>query len=302
MCGALEERRDSIMLGLDGLVIWAPNVVSGELRRVVLAAAETSPILTAALAGGARAPTAARGKFIRSDTGVMDQSRWSVRRRRGHQAGRHEPRHGLCGGLSRQDKSQATEPEERSIVTETTGSDPALLLRAATFSADRHRDQRRKGVDASPYINHPLAVANVLANVGGVSDIEILVAALLHDTIEDTGTSPEELENLFGRGVCRLVQEVSDDKGLPKAERKRLQIEHAASLSAAAKQLKLGDKTLNVHDVVENPPGDWPLSRRREYLDWAEAVVAGCRGVNEPLERYFDQLVAEGRAALQHKA
>lgn len=169
-------------------------------------------------------------------------------------------------------------------MTDTVGTDLALLLRAATFSADRHRDQRRKGVDAPPYINHPLSVANVLANVGGISDIEILVAALLHGTVEDTGTSPEELDDLFGRDVRLLVQEVSDDKRLPKAERKRLQIGHSASLSAAAKQLKLGDKICNVHDVVESPPGDWPLSRRREYLDWAEAVVEGCRGANERLD------------------
>lgn len=178
-------------------------------------------------------------------------------------------------------------------------TDAAVLLGAAAFAADRHRDQKRKGADASPYINHPLAVANVLASVGGVTDVEVLVAALLHDTVEDTDTTPDELEALFGTRVRRLVDEVSDDKSLPKTERKLFQIEHSPSLSSGAKLLKLGDKICNVQDVVERPPSDWQLDRRCEYLDWAEAVVAGCRGVNGALEHNFDQLVTEGRQRLK---
>jgi guanosine-3',5'-bis(diphosphate) 3'-pyrophosphohydrolase len=177
-------------------------------------------------------------------------------------------------------------------------SDAVILLSAAAFAASRHRDQKRKGADASPYINHPLDVANVLAGVGGVVDVEVLVAALLHDTVEDTDTSPDELEERFGTRVRELVDEVSDDKSLPKQERKQIQVEHSYSLSPGAKLLKLGDKICNVRDVVEAPPSDWPLSRRLDYLDWATAVVAGCRGINAPLERHFDQLVAEGRTKL----
>jgi len=177
-----------------------------------------------------------------------------------------------------------------------------LLLKAVAFSADRHRDQRRKGADASPYINHPLDVANILANVGGVTDLTTLVGAVLHDTIEDTCTSPEELEATFGREVRLLVEEVTDDKSLPKAERKRLQIEHAPLLSAPAKLIKLADKISNVRDVAENPPTDWSLQRRREYLEWTGHVVAGCRGVNELLDRHFDQVVREGREALSSEA
>lgn len=177
-------------------------------------------------------------------------------------------------------------------------SDLALLLRAAAFSADRHRNQRRKGVDGSPYINHPLDVACVIASVGGVTDAMTLVAALLHDTIEDTSASPEQLEQHFGPGVRRLVAEVTDDNSLDKAERKRLQIEHTPALSNAAKQIKLGDKICNIRDVRENPPTDWSPQRRREYLDWAGRVAAGCRGANGPLERLFDQELEKGREAL----
>lgn len=174
----------------------------------------------------------------------------------------------------------------------------ALLLRAAAFSADRHRDQRRKGEEESPYINHPLEVADVLASIGGVTDLDVLLAALLHDTVEDTGTLPDELEELFGGEVRALVAEVSDDKALPKQERKRLQVEHSPALSAGGKLLKLGDKICNVRDVVDRPPVEWSLQRRLEYLDWAEAVVAGCRGVNADLEACFDESVREGRRAL----
>jgi guanosine-3',5'-bis(diphosphate) 3'-pyrophosphohydrolase len=183
-------------------------------------------------------------------------------------------------------------------VRDDTETEVALVLRAASFGADRHRKQKRKGVGGLPYINHPLAVASVLAGIGGVTDVTLLVAALLHDTVEDTETSPEELEMEFGSEVRRLVAEVSDDKGLEKTERKRLQIVHAASASDAAKQLKLADKICNVRDVTLDPPADWSLERRREYLDWAVAVIDGCRGVNAALDRHFDKLVAAGRASL----
>jgi GTP diphosphokinase / guanosine-3',5'-bis(diphosphate) 3'-diphosphatase len=186
-------------------------------------------------------------------------------------------------------------------VADTVENDLALLLRAAAFSAERHRDQRRKGLDASPYINHPLDVADALASIGGVVDTTTLVAALLHDTIEDTTASPDELEARFGAEVRRLVEEVTDDKRLGTAERKRLQVEHTAALSTAAKQIKLGDKLCNVRDVVENPPSGWGTERRLAYLDWAAAVVDGCRGANERLERRFDHVLSHGRAALKRE-
>jgi guanosine-3',5'-bis(diphosphate) 3'-pyrophosphohydrolase len=183
-------------------------------------------------------------------------------------------------------------------VAEIAGSDVATILRAASFSADRHRHQSRKGDDPPPYINHPLEVASMLANVGGITDVTTLVAALLHDTVEDTSATPEELEGNFGRAVRLLVEEVTDDKKLEKPERKRLQIEHTPALSVAAKQIKLGDKICNMRDVVEHPPTHWSLQRRREYLDWAAAVVEGCRGANAALERQFDQVLSEGRETL----
>jgi guanosine-3',5'-bis(diphosphate) 3'-pyrophosphohydrolase len=176
-------------------------------------------------------------------------------------------------------------------------SDLAVLLRAVAFSAHRHRDQRRKGADAAPYVNHPIDVANLLANVGGVTDVTTLVAAVLHDTVEDTGTRPEEIEAEFGAAVRDLVLEVTDDKSLPKAERKRLQVEHAPHRSAAARTIKLGDKTCNVADIARDPPADWSPVRRAEYLDWAERVVAGCRGANAALERRFDEVLRAARAA-----
>jgi guanosine-3',5'-bis(diphosphate) 3'-pyrophosphohydrolase len=170
----------------------------------------------------------------------------------------------------------------------------AMLFRALEFSAVKHRDQRRKDREASPYINHPIEVASVLANVGGVGDITTLVAAILHDTIEDTKTTGEELEAKFGWEVRLLVQEVSDDKTLEKTERKRLQVEHAPTLSSRAKLIKLGDKICNVRDVTHRPPAHWPIERRREYLDWTERVVAGCRGMSRPLEQYYDRVLREG--------
>jgi len=177
-------------------------------------------------------------------------------------------------------------------------ADVARLLLGLRFSAQKHRDQRRKDREASPYINHPIEVAHVLASVGGVTDVTTLLGAVLHDTIEDTATTPAELEQAFGRDVRLLVEEVTDDKRLPKADRKRLQVERAAHKSHRAKLIKLGDKICNVRDVTHSPPADWAASRRREYLDWTEQVVAGCRGVNAALERCYDLALAEGRAQL----
>jgi (p)ppGpp synthase/HD superfamily hydrolase len=177
-------------------------------------------------------------------------------------------------------------------------STPAALLKAARFAADRHRRQRRRDAEASPYINHPVEVAELLARVGGVGDPVALQAALLHDTLEDTETTPEELEAEFGPEVRRVVEEVTDDMRLPEPERRRLQVEHAPRLSRRAKQVKIADKISNVRMVAESPPADWPPERRRAYLDWAERVVAGCRGCNAALEACFDQALSAGRQSL----
>lgn len=174
----------------------------------------------------------------------------------------------------------------------------AQLLQAIEFSAYKHRTQKRKDADASPYINHPIAVATILATIGGVTDLAVLIAAVLHDTLEDTRTTPAELEERFGPEVRALVEEMTDDKSLPKLERKRLQVEHTPQASAKAKLIKLADKIANVRDVTTTPPSDWSLERRREYLDWTERVLAGCRGVNPALEACYDETLVRGRRNL----
>jgi GTP diphosphokinase / guanosine-3',5'-bis(diphosphate) 3'-diphosphatase len=167
---------------------------------------------------------------------------------------------------------------------------PALILDAAAFAADKHRNQRRKDKGASPYINHPIGLAALLANDGGVSDARVLAAALLHDTIEDTETTAAELEERFGSAIKDIVLEVTDDKSLPKAERKQLQVAHAPHISREAKLVKLADKICNLRDILASPPADWPASRKQQYFEWAHDVVAGLRGTNAALEAIFDDL------------
>ncbi len=176
--------------------------------------------------------------------------------------------------------------------------EPVSLLRALVFAADKHRHQKRKGAEASPYINHLIAVAAVLAEAG-VVDETLLVAAILHDTIEDTKTTYAELEGAFGPDIASLVREVTDHKSLDKAIRKQLQIENAGGLSDLAKQLTIADKISNIRDTTHFPPADWPLERRREYLGWAEQVVAGCRGINRELDRVFDSSLEQARTAIE---
>jgi guanosine-3',5'-bis(diphosphate) 3'-pyrophosphohydrolase len=174
----------------------------------------------------------------------------------------------------------------------------SLLLRALCFAASRHRNQRRKDQEASPYINHLIDVAQILWEIGRIRDVGTLVAGILHDAIEDTDTSPEDLEAEFGASVRSIVEEVSDDKRLPKQERKRLQVEHAGSCSVPARQIKLADKISNVQDMIDSPPTRWPLERCLEYVDWAEEVVNGLRGTNPALERCFDDLCGRVRQKL----
>ena len=173
------------------------------------------------------------------------------------------------------------------------------LLQAASFAARKHTGQTRKGDDAQPYINHPLEVANLLSNVGKVEDFDVLIAAILHDTIEDTETTEQEITEFFGEKVGGYVLEVTDDKSLPKQERKQLQIEHAPHLSAGAKLIKLADKISNITDITKNPPADWSIERRLEYVDWGEKVVAGMRGANENLEKHFDELIEKARQQIK---
>ncbi|HSG23040.1 MAG TPA: HD domain-containing protein [Azonexus sp.] len=163
------------------------------------------------------------------------------------------------------------------------------LISALAFAAHKHRDQRRKDAVASPYINHPIALANVLANEGDVDDERVLIAAVLHDTVEDTETSEQELVREFGHEIASIVLEVTDDQLLPTAERKRLQVEHAGKISRQAKLVKLADKICNLRDIATSPPAGWPVERKRAYFDWAKSVIDGLRGVHPVLEEIFDE-------------
>ncbi len=167
-----------------------------------------------------------------------------------------------------------------------------MFVKAVAFATEKHRNQRRKDADASPYINHPIALANVLANEGGVSDATVLCAAVLHDTIEDTETTENELTTTFGSRVSSVVLEVTDDKSLEKHVRKQRQIEHAPHISTEAKLVKLADKICNLRDILASPPANWSTERKQAYFDWASRVVAGVRGVHPNLEAVFDGLVA----------
>ena len=176
-----------------------------------------------------------------------------------------------------------------------------LILKAAHFAAHKHRNQRRKDEEKTPYINHPISVAKIISEIGNVEDPEVLAAALLHDTIEDTDATEDELIDKFGERVCSLVQEVTDDKTLPKLERKQRQIDHAKEISGDAALIKLGDKISNVTDITETPPTNWDSRRRLEYFEWAEKVINNCPKVNEALENHFAEVVRKGKNLINEK-
>ena len=187
-----------------------------------------------------------------------------------------------------------------------TMEDIAIVMKALNFASHRHRNQFRKGARKIPYINHPIQVANLLVNDGGENDSVLIAAAFLHDVIEDTvdnATERQELINemsdIFNKEIMSVTLEVTDDKTLEKKVRKQLQIEDADHKSVRAKKLKIADKIMNIRDITNNPPSDWPIERIIEYLDWSEKVVAGLRGVNIRLEYLFDESLKIGRSKYQ---
>ncbi|XP_072258848.1 guanosine-3',5'-bis(diphosphate) 3'-pyrophosphohydrolase MESH1 [Pyxicephalus adspersus] len=169
-------------------------------------------------------------------------------------------------------------------------SEVALLLETTHFAAEKHKTQRRKDVEKTPYINHPIGVARILSHEAGISDITVLQAALLHDTVEDTDTTFQEIEEKFGLEVRKIVEEVTDDKSLPRLVRKRLQIQHAPHCSHKAKLVKLADKLYNLRDLNRSTPNGWSAQRVQEYFQWAFLVVKGLRGTNPAMEQSLEQL------------
>ena len=172
----------------------------------------------------------------------------------------------------------------------TQDNDIKLLIKALALATDKHRNQKRKNIAKSPYIHHPISLADILCNEANVTDTNVICGALLHDTVEDTETTDEELTREFGQEICDIVMDVTDDKTIEdKQKRKQLQIEHAAHISEPAKLVKLADKISNLRDVANDPPADWDLERRRQYFDWAKRVIDQLRGVHPDLELLFDQ-------------
>ena len=190
----------------------------------------------------------------------------------------------------------------------TTDRSLSRLLAALDYAAQHHRDQRRKGADAAPYINHPIALLRILSVEAGIHDPDVLTAALLHDVIEDCsgrqqefiGQRRAEIGKAFGKRVLALVEAVTDDKSLPKAQRKLAQVEHGPHLPHRARLVKLADKIANVRDIGRCPPTDWDAARTVAYFDWSAAVVEALRGTDAKLEKLFHAALASARNA--HKA
>ncbi|GAU91453.1 hypothetical protein RvY_03702 [Ramazzottius varieornatus] len=182
--------------------------------------------------------------------------------------------------------------EEQPSRKPTDQNDLALLLRTINFAAQKHSFQRRKDPEKTPYINHPIGVAHILASEGGITDVKVLQAAILHDTVEDTDTTLDEIEEEFGATIRHTVEEVTDKKALSYQERKAHQIARAPLVSERAKLVKLGDKLHNLRDLQRVRPVDWSQERVHQYFIWSGKVIEGLIGTNLPLEEKLRQLLA----------
>ena len=174
----------------------------------------------------------------------------------------------------------------------TPNKDLSLVVRAAAFAAHRHGHQKRKGKDKLPYITHPLEVARILIEEAGEDDPVVIAAAILHDTVEDAGVTVAELIERFGSDVAAVVLELTDDKLLPKEERKRLQIVNAPGKSVRAAKVKMADKIANLRDVANDPPTDWDQARKRRYFEWSREVVSALPNVSPRLAAIFEETYA----------
>ena len=171
-----------------------------------------------------------------------------------------------------------------------------MILDAADFAARVHQTQRRKGKSRRPYIGHCLEVASTLASVGKVDDVNVIIAALLHDVVEDTDITSDQIKEKYGEAVASLVAEVTDDKTLKKKQRKELQVEHAANLSPGAKLIKIADKISNVREIASDPPKKWGINRQLKYFDWAERVVNAMGQVDPEMRLVFDKTLSDARS------
>jgi GTP diphosphokinase / guanosine-3',5'-bis(diphosphate) 3'-diphosphatase len=169
---------------------------------------------------------------------------------------------------------------------------PEVFIVALRFAADKHVSQRRKGCDQIPYINHPIKVVYILQKIGKEIDEGLLSAAILHDVLEDTSTTEQELREIFGDKITDLVIEVTDDMSLTYDDRKRYQIKKAPALSVDAKKIKIADKISNIQDILSLPM-TWSNRRKRQYFEWSERVIEGCRGINPKLDKEFDRVLKE---------
>jgi guanosine-3',5'-bis(diphosphate) 3'-pyrophosphohydrolase len=165
----------------------------------------------------------------------------------------------------------------------------AAILSAVLFAAERHANQKRKGKAGEPYINHLIEVAQLVSSALPEPDTNLVIAALLHDTIEDAGVTKPELVERFGSDVAELVSEVADNKSLPKVERKRLQVESAPTRSVRAQVIMIADKISNLRAILASPPADWDFQRRKEYFDWAKRVVDRLTSPNPILKTEFER-------------
>jgi GTP diphosphokinase / guanosine-3',5'-bis(diphosphate) 3'-diphosphatase len=163
------------------------------------------------------------------------------------------------------------------------------VLDAALYAAQKHAGQKRKGARAEPYVNHLIEVAQLVSMAIPEPDTNLVVAALLHDVVEDTDVSNEELIQQFGQDVVSLVIELTDDMSLRKAERRRLQIEHAPKMSVRAQTIKLADKISNLRSILSDPPAHWDYERKRKYFDWGKCVVDALSAPNPILKAEFER-------------
>jgi guanosine-3',5'-bis(diphosphate) 3'-pyrophosphohydrolase len=169
------------------------------------------------------------------------------------------------------------------------------LLEALDFAAQRHSAQRRKGPDAAPYVNHLIEVALLLASVGQVSDVEVLMAAVLHDVLEDTPTKPDEIEARFGARVRTLVEALSHDNALPRRQRRAIVLAELPRAATEVKLIKLADLGSNIKLL----PDDWSYEHKLEYLEWSERAATLCAAVCAPLAELYWARARSTRAALE---
>jgi len=171
--------------------------------------------------------------------------------------------------------------------------DAEAVLGAAIFATEKHKSQVRSNEKKTPYIIHPIEVADLVMKIGHVYDKDVLITALLHDVMDDTQTTYEQITSLYGTKVSSYLEEMTSKQGLSLKEQKKQQIMQAFRQNPSVAIIKLSDKLSNLKTLATSPPPSWSRDRIDQYFQWAQTVIENLPESNQLLKKAVKNVISD---------